>query len=181
MIFFILQPLVLTPAQRNLHEQLRLKHMEIQKSILAQQEELRRVSEKLLLAQYGAWGPTVLQVKTTINHIIYVLANEKMLLQMTVPYSSEGTDGTTNSSQPTHAVLSTTGGLVTCLTTDTPISLGQISAAPQLQGMVNPTSTIGTMTFSPGTSIFVQSPELRTTLSPERDSGGNLTDSSQVI
>lgn len=99
---------------------------------------------------------------------------------MTVPYSSEGTDGTTSSSQPTHAVLSTTGGLVTCLTTDTPISLGQISATPQLQGMMNPTSTIGTMTFSPGTSIFVQSPELRT-LSPERDSGGNLVDSSQVI
>lgn len=58
------QPLVLTPAQRNLHEQLRLKHMEIQKSIIAQQEELRRVSEKLILAQYGAWGPTVLKVCT---------------------------------------------------------------------------------------------------------------------
>lgn len=53
----------MTAAQREFHERLRIKHLEIQKSIMAQQEELRRVETELLLAQYGAWGPTVLKVK----------------------------------------------------------------------------------------------------------------------
>lgn len=53
----------MTAAQREFHERLRMKHLEIQKSILAQQEELRRVETELLLAQYGAWGPTVLKVR----------------------------------------------------------------------------------------------------------------------
>jgi hypothetical protein len=48
------------------HEWLRMKHLEIQKSILAQKKELRRVETELLLAQYGAWGPTVLKVKKLI-------------------------------------------------------------------------------------------------------------------
>ena len=53
----------MTAAQREFHERLRIKHLEIQKSIMAQQEELRRVETELLLAQYGAWGPTVLKVR----------------------------------------------------------------------------------------------------------------------
>lgn len=62
----------MTAAQREFHERLKMKHLEIQKSILAQQEELRRVETELLLAQYGAWGPTVLKVKTlgfSSNHM----------------------------------------------------------------------------------------------------------------
>ena len=60
------EPIVMTAAQREFHERLRLKHLEIQKSIMAQQEELRRVETELLLAQYGAWAtPTaVLKVKS---------------------------------------------------------------------------------------------------------------------
>lgn len=50
---------MLTAAQREAHERLRQKHLEIQKSIMAQQEELRRISEQLLIT---TWGPTVLKV-----------------------------------------------------------------------------------------------------------------------
>ena len=57
-----LQLIMMTAAQKQLHEQLRLKHAQLQRQILSQQEELARVSEQLLLAQYGAWGPTVLKV-----------------------------------------------------------------------------------------------------------------------
>ena len=57
-----LQPVVMTAAQRQLHEQLRLRHAQLQQQILAQQEELRRVSEQLLLAQYGLWGSTYVKV-----------------------------------------------------------------------------------------------------------------------
>jgi hypothetical protein len=61
MIYY--KPIIMTAGQREFHERLRIKHLEIQKSILAQQEELRRVETELLLAQYGAWGPTVLKVE----------------------------------------------------------------------------------------------------------------------
>lgn len=94
---------------------------------------------------------------------------------MTVPYSSDPTDG--SSSQSTHTVLSA-GGLVTCLATETPISLGQISSAPQLAG----SSAVGTMTLSPGASILVHSPELHA-LSPtdrSNDPTSISTDPSQV-
>jgi hypothetical protein len=53
--------------------QLEWKAREIQKSILAQQEELRRVETELLLAQYGAWGPTVLKVEKKIFIILSCL------------------------------------------------------------------------------------------------------------
>ncbi|EFX79971.1 hypothetical protein DAPPUDRAFT_346996 [Daphnia pulex] len=132
------EPIIMTAGQREFHERLRIKHLEIQKSILAQQEELRRVETELLLAQYGAWGPTV--------------------LKMTVPYAE--TDGTASATQPT--VLST-GGLVTCLTTENSISLGQ----PSSSQVGN--SSAGSMTFSPGTPILVQSPPELHTRSPERD------------
>ena len=43
----------LTPAQLSLQQQLRIKHAELSKKILEQQEELRRTSEQLLMSQYG--------------------------------------------------------------------------------------------------------------------------------
>ncbi|KAI9559700.1 hypothetical protein GHT06_013705 [Daphnia sinensis] len=98
------EPIVMTAAQREFHERLKMKHLQIQQSILAQQEELRRVETELLLAQYGAWGPTV--------------------LKMTVPYADN--DGTSSATQPT--VLST-GELVTCYTTENTIPAGQSSSA----------------------------------------------------
>lgn len=98
------EPIVMTAAQREFHERLKMKHLEIQKSILAQQEELRRVETELLLAQYGAWGPTV--------------------LKMTVPYADN--DGTSSATQQT--VLST-GELVTCYTTENTIPAGQPPSA----------------------------------------------------
>lgn len=77
---------------------------------------------------------------------------------MTVPYAEA--DGSSSTAQP--AVLST-GGLVTCLTTENSISIGQSSSA-QVGN-----SSAGSMSFSPGTPILVQSPPELHTRSPERD------------
>lgn len=57
------EAIIMTSAQRTLHEQLRLKHSQLQRQIMAQQEELRRISEQLLLVQYGASASTVLKVR----------------------------------------------------------------------------------------------------------------------
>ena len=44
---------VLTPAQNQIQEQLQRKHEELQKVIVQQQEELRRVSEQLYITSFG--------------------------------------------------------------------------------------------------------------------------------
>ena len=77
---------------------------------------------------------------------------------MTVPYAES--DGSSSAAQPT--VLST-GGLVTCLTTENSISISQSSSA-QVGN-----SNAASVTFSPGTPILVQSPPELHTRSPERD------------
>lgn len=43
----------MTPAQSQIQDQLQRKHEELQHLIVQQQEELRRVSEQLLMARYG--------------------------------------------------------------------------------------------------------------------------------
>ncbi|KAG7166862.1 Circadian locomoter output cycles protein kaput-like [Homarus americanus] len=48
------QSLILSPNQRQLQEQLRRKHAELQQQILRQQEELRQVNDQLIMAQYGS-------------------------------------------------------------------------------------------------------------------------------
>ncbi|CAG7825948.1 unnamed protein product [Allacma fusca] len=45
---------ILTTAQCALQDQLLMKHAELQRQIIHQQEELRRVSEQLLMAQFGS-------------------------------------------------------------------------------------------------------------------------------
>jgi circadian locomoter output cycles kaput protein len=45
--------LVMTPAQNQIQDELQRKHEELQHLIVQQQEELRRVSEQLLMARYG--------------------------------------------------------------------------------------------------------------------------------
>lgn len=44
---------VLTPAQNQIQDHLQRKHEELQKLIVQQQDELRRVSEQLFMARYG--------------------------------------------------------------------------------------------------------------------------------
>lgn len=48
------QSLILSPDQKQLQDQLRRKHAELQQQILRQQEELRQVNEQLIMAQYGS-------------------------------------------------------------------------------------------------------------------------------
>lgn len=43
----------MTTAQSQLQDQLQRKHEQLQQLIVQQQEELRRVSEQLLMARYG--------------------------------------------------------------------------------------------------------------------------------
>ena len=45
---------ILTATQCALQDQLLMKHAELQRQIIYQQEELRRVSEQLLMAQFGS-------------------------------------------------------------------------------------------------------------------------------
>ncbi|XP_058984465.1 circadian locomoter output cycles protein kaput-like isoform X1 [Musca domestica] len=59
----IAAPVVMTPSQNQLQEQLQRKHDELQKLILQQQDELRIVSEQLLLARY-----TLLQPMMPVNY-----------------------------------------------------------------------------------------------------------------
>lgn len=52
---------VLSPAQSQLQDHLQRKHEELQKIIIQQQDELRRVSEQLFIARYGIL-PSLVQV-----------------------------------------------------------------------------------------------------------------------
>ncbi|XP_014215354.1 circadian locomoter output cycles protein kaput isoform X2 [Copidosoma floridanum] len=51
------QGLVLAPVQNQIQDELQRKHEELQQLIVHQQEELKRVSEQLLIARYGIFSP----------------------------------------------------------------------------------------------------------------------------
>jgi hypothetical protein len=73
--------LLMTPVQMQLQmqlqQQLRAKHAELAKTIVQQQEELRRVSEQLLLTQYGLISVSVAPVgySPTTQPIIPVIVS----------------------------------------------------------------------------------------------------------
>merc|ERR1711860_80384 len=46
-------PIFMTPMQVQMYQQLKAKHAELFKKIIEQQEELHKVSEQLLMTQYG--------------------------------------------------------------------------------------------------------------------------------
>ncbi|KAJ0183785.1 hypothetical protein K1T71_000208 [Dendrolimus kikuchii] len=52
-------PVIVTPDQAQLQEQLQRKHEELQQMIVRQQEELRHVKEQLLLARLGILQPVI--------------------------------------------------------------------------------------------------------------------------
>lgn len=64
--------IVLTTTQNQMQDELQRKHEELQQLIVHQQEELRRVSEQLLIARYGLMSP---------------------LVNVTSPYGNQGHDG----------------------------------------------------------------------------------------
>ena len=63
------QPLVMTPAQSQLQEQLQRKHEELQQLIYQQQQELRLVSDQLLMARYGLLPASLLSVSLLHQHL----------------------------------------------------------------------------------------------------------------
>ncbi|XP_034255520.1 circadian locomoter output cycles protein kaput isoform X2 [Thrips palmi] len=56
------QPVMMSPAQTQYQEQLQRKHEELQQMILQQQQELRLVSDQLLMARYGILPASLLNV-----------------------------------------------------------------------------------------------------------------------
>lgn len=52
----------MSSAQSQIQDQLQRKHEELQQLILQQQEELRRVSEQLVMARYGILSPSLVNV-----------------------------------------------------------------------------------------------------------------------
>jgi circadian locomoter output cycles kaput protein len=59
---FVHSNVVLTPAQNQIQDHLQRKHEELQKLIVQQQDELRRVSEQLFMARYGLL-PSIVNVQ----------------------------------------------------------------------------------------------------------------------
>lgn len=60
--------IVMTSTQSHIQDQLQRKHEELQQLIVQQQEELRRVSEQLLMARYGLL-PSIVNVAVPLNPI----------------------------------------------------------------------------------------------------------------
>lgn len=63
--------IVMTTTQSHIQDQLQRKHEELQQLIVHQQEELRRVSEQLLMARYGLL-PSIVNVALPFNSIGHV-------------------------------------------------------------------------------------------------------------
>ncbi|XP_059609357.1 circadian locomoter output cycles protein kaput [Phlebotomus argentipes] len=81
---------VMTPAQSQIQDQLQRKHEELQHLIVQQQEELRRVSEQLLMARYGllpvnvSLPPTSQATTTTrqsINSTVTHLSQNPLMIE----------------------------------------------------------------------------------------------------
>lgn len=89
---FVHSSVVLSPAQSQLQDHLQRKHEELQKIIMQQQDELRRVSEQLFIARYGII-PSIVQVPfvTTIEQ------------EQTNELSSEGSQCMSTSSHMVHS------------------------------------------------------------------------------
>lgn len=70
----------MTPAQNHIQDELQRKHEELQQLIVYQQEELRKVSEKLLIAKYGIFSPiinvSILNKEIISNFNLFILSGE---------------------------------------------------------------------------------------------------------
>lgn len=61
---------MMSPAQTQYQEQLQRKHEELQQMILQQQQELRLVSDQLLMARYGILPASLLNVCTLVFFLL---------------------------------------------------------------------------------------------------------------
>jgi len=66
---------VVTSPQNHFQDQLQRKHAELQQLIVQQQEELRRVSEQLLMARYGLLPLNVSQVLYLLKFKFNMITN----------------------------------------------------------------------------------------------------------
>lgn len=97
------QGMVMTSSQGHIQEQLQRKHEELQDMIVHQQEELRHVSEQLLMARYGLLPPLV-NVAIPFNTIAHDVSRNQtngniMTVAHSVPLHVSGMSMTTDSNQ----------------------------------------------------------------------------------
>ena len=88
-------PLVLTPAQQCLQQQLRTKHRELSKRIALQQQELKKLGEQLLLTQQfeqPQQRPQLLNPPPPLQSISPQLQQQQQLQQRPVSVYHPGTD-----------------------------------------------------------------------------------------
>ncbi|XP_050361138.1 circadian locomoter output cycles protein kaput isoform X1 [Nymphalis io] len=74
-------PLIVSPDQAQLQEQLQRTHRELQQMIVRQQEELRHVKEQLLLARLGILQPLI-NVQDPFTHTEQMQQNDLLPAQM---------------------------------------------------------------------------------------------------
>ncbi|XP_069165671.1 neuronal PAS domain-containing protein 2 isoform X2 [Procambarus clarkii] len=123
------QSLILSPDQRQLQDQLRRKHAELQQQILRQQEELRQVNDQLIMAQYGS---------LSLQHVY------KGGLQ----YTTTSSVGTTGGFHSSIAVGPSVGGVLGMGTAGIPVS----ASLHPVTGAVS----LATGTLAAATSSIVQ-------------------------
>lgn len=98
------QPLIMTTAQSQLQDQLQRKHEQLQQLIVQQQEELRRVSEQLLMARYGLLPSLINVNQQTPVSLPYTVATSPVTTQLTA-----STPTSPDVFVPAHSPLTVTG------------------------------------------------------------------------
>ncbi|XP_046673431.1 circadian locomoter output cycles protein kaput isoform X1 [Homalodisca vitripennis] len=67
------QPVVMSSSQTQIQDELQKKHQQLQQMIVQQQEELRKVSEQLIMARFGLLSP-ILNVNVPVSYTMPVAA-----------------------------------------------------------------------------------------------------------
>uniref|UniRef100_A0A6B2E545 Putative aryl-hydrocarbon receptor nuclear translocator n=1 Tax=Phlebotomus kandelakii TaxID=1109342 RepID=A0A6B2E545_9DIPT len=112
---------VMTPAQSQIQDQLQRKHEELQHLIVQQQEELRRVSEQLLMARYGLL-PSIVNV--TLPPTSGASTTSRQSINSTVAHLSQN---------PPMMEVELEGGMGSTQATGEMVSYMQLNPVPQNQ------------------------------------------------
>lgn len=90
-------PVFMTPLQVQMYQQLKAKHAELFKKIVQQQDELRKVSEQLLMTQYGLVPVSVapLPIHTQVtSHAMVIPSSQPASVSQPSRYGGETSAGT---------------------------------------------------------------------------------------
>lgn len=96
---------VLTPAQNQIQDQLQRKHEELKHLIQKQKEELRRVSEQLMMARYGISPTVVTSTFSAVEPSVATLSSSAIndsCFVLTSVQSNVNESGSSNVQSPCH-------------------------------------------------------------------------------